>query len=316
MSQKRVLITGAAGFIGFHAAKALHAQGAFCVGVDNFNAYYDPELKKRRASELAKLGMTVHHGDITDKAFLNELLEKNECSHFLHLAAQAGVRYAAENPDAYLKSNLEGFLSVLEVIRKNPKVKLVYASSSSVYGCNVKIPFSVTDRTDLPANLYAATKKANELMAYSYHHLYGIQAIGLRFFTVYGPWGRPDMAYYLFTDAILQKKPIRLFNFGKMRRDFTYIDDAIDGVLSALDYEAGYDLFNIGNNTPEPLLKMVEIIEKTLGMTAIKEFQGESKGEVEVTYSDIDYTKEKLGFSPKTSLEKGLPQFISWYLGK
>ncbi len=240
-------------------------------------------------------------------------LEGGRCTHILHLAAQAGVRYARTNPEAYLASNINGFLALLEVLRAHPHVRLTYASSSSVYGRNTKIPFSTTDTTDKPANLYAATKKANELMAYSYHHLYGIRATGLRFFTVYGPWGRPDMAYYTFTQAILEGKPIHLFNNGNMQRDFTYIDDVIRGTLAALDYDGTYELFNLGNNCPTPLLDFVTLLEKLLGKQAVKVFEGPSAGEVETTYADISESESKLHFKPSTPLHTGLSRFIDWY---
>lgn len=313
MTKKYVLITGIAGFIGFHMAKALQAQNFEIVGLDNFNPYYPTSLKRARQNELQKNGIKIIEGDLCDRNLLMRLFEEYPFTHMLHLAAQAGVRYARENPDAYLKSNLEGFLSVLETLRQHPHVKLVYASSSSVYGTNEKIPFSENDRTDHPANLYAATKKANELMAYSYHHLYKIPMIGLRYFTVYGPWGRPDMAYYHFTTSILKKEPIRIFNQGKMARDFTYIDDAVAGTMAALMLEADFEVYNIGNNHPEPLMKLIELLEKELGVQAIKKFEAASPGEVATTFADISQSIEKLKFSPKTSLEEGIPRFLAWY---
>ncbi len=311
--KKRIFVTGAAGFIGFHVALALKERGDEVVGYDNFNDYYSPELKRRRAALLKEKGVGVVEGDICDRPLLKELFEKHRFSHLLNLAAQAGVRYAQKHPEAYLKSNLEGFLSILETCRLFPEVKLTYASSSSVYGTNEKIPFSVSDRTDSPANLYAATKKANELMAYSYHHLYGIAAVGLRYFTVYGPWGRPDMAYYMFTESILKNEPIHIFNQGKMRRDFTYIDDVVAGTLAAIDLEAEWKVFNLGNNRPVELLTFVELLENILGKKAQKLFGEESRGEVETTFADIESSKAELGFSPSTSLEEGLPKFIEWY---
>ncbi len=241
---KTILLTGAAGFIGFHTALALVKRGDTVIGLDNFNSYYSPKLKKERALQLRAHGIEVVEADINDRATLHGLFEEHPITDTLHLAAQAGVRYARKHPEAYLSSNIDGFLSILETLRLHPTVKLTYASSSSVYGRNEKTPFAVTDRTDQPANLYAATKKANELMAYSYHHLYDIPMTGLRFFTVYGPWGRPDMAYYSFTEKILKGEPIHLFNEGKMRRDFTYIDDVVRGTLAALDYDSGYEIFN------------------------------------------------------------------------
>ncbi len=310
---KTVFLTGAAGFIGFHTASALTHRGERVIGLDNFNTYYSPALKRERATLLREMGVEVIEADLNDRATLQQLFQQHTFTDVVHLAAQAGVRYARQNPEAYLASNIDGFLSLLEVLRHHPDVKLTYASSSSVYGCNKKIPFSVDDPTDQPANLYAATKKANELMAYSYHHLYGIAMTGLRFFTVYGPWGRPDMAYYSFTEAILNQKPIHLFNKGRMQRDFTYIDDIVHGTLAAIDYKGDYALFNLGNNQPVELLTFVSLLEKMLGQEAIKVFEGPSKGEVETTYADITSAQEKLGFYPKTSLEEGLSRFIDWF---
>jgi UDP-glucuronate 4-epimerase len=309
-----ILVTGAAGFIGFHLAQALKERGDFIIGLDNFNGYYSPELKRTRAAILQEKGIEVVEADLNDQEKLGNLFQTYAFTHVLHLAAQAGVRYARSNPEAYLASNINGFLSLLERVRLFPKVKLVYASSSSVYGKNSKIPFSISDPTDQPANLYAATKKANELMAYSYNHLFGIRSIGLRYFTVYGPWGRPDMAYYSFTKAILNNEPIHLFNHGNMQRDFTYIDDIVRGTLAAIDYEAECEIFNLGNNQPTPLLLFVSILEKLLGKQAIKIFEGLSAGEVEITYADISDSEAKLNFKPETGLEKGLSQFVEWYL--
>lgn len=310
---KTILLTGAAGFIGFHTAQALAKRGDRVVGLDNFNPYYSPALKRERASMLKENGIEVVEADLNDRSVLLELFETYPFTDVLNLAAQAGVRYARENPEAYISSNIEGFLSLLETLRRYPDIKLTYASSSSVYGRNEKIPFSVDDPTDKPANLYAATKKANELMAYTYNHLYGIAMTGLRFFTVYGPWGRPDMAYYSFTEAILSGKPISLFNGGKMHRDFTYIDDVVQGTLAAIDYQGEYELFNLGNNQPVDLLAFVSILEKELGRQAVKIFEGPSPGEVETTYADIASSRKKLGFEPQTSLEAGLARFIAWY---
>lgn len=317
MSKKVVLITGVAGFIGFHAAKRLQEMGHTVVGIDNYYPYYDPLLKRRRSQILYKMGVQVHEGDINNRPFLTALIEKNKVTHLLHLAAQAGVRYARENPDIYLKSNVDGFLSILESCRQCPHISLVYASSSSVYGCNKKMPFSVNDVTDQPANLYAATKKANELMAFSYHHLYGIAMVGLRYFTVYGPWGRPDMAYYSFTRAICENQPIHLYNEGKMRRDFTFITDAIDGTIAALnrcEQEKGWGVYNIGNQTPEDLFTLIQLIENNLNKKAEVILKGPSPGEVEVTYADIEQSKKDLGFSPKVKLQEGIPLFVEWYL--
>ena len=314
METKTVLVTGAAGFIGYHASLALKARGDNVIGLDNFNAYYSPELKRKRAQQLLKQEIHVVEADINNKQTFQDTLDAHSCTHVLHLAAQAGVRYAQTHPEAYLSSNINGFLSILESLRGRPHIPLIYASSSSVYGRNTKIPFSTSDNTDQPANLYAATKKANELMAYSYHHQYGIRSTGLRFFTVYGPWGRPDMAYYTFTQAILSGKPIHLFNQGMMQRDFTYIDDIVQGTLAALDYKGTCEIFNLGNNQPVHLLDFVSTLEKLLGKQAIKILEGSSPGEVETTYADIAEAQSKLGFKPATSLETGLRLFLDWYL--
>ena len=310
---KNILVTGAAGFIGYHLARHLKFRGDNVVGLDNFNDYYHPQLKRGRVKELAKENVTVVEGDICHRATVEELITDNQVTHVVHLAAQAGVRYSLVNPQAYVKSNLEGFIQVLEVCRQH-RLKLVYASSSSVYGKNTKIPFSVDDRTDAQVSLYGATKKANELMAQTYHHLYGISAIGLRFFTVYGPWGRPDMAYYSFTKAILEGKPIEIYNNGKMKRDFTYIDDIIQGTAAAIDLQTACEVFNLGNHHPEELLNLVEIIEGCLGKKAQTKFLPMQPGDVEVTFADISSSREKLGFTPKISLTEGIPRFIEWYL--
>lgn len=313
MSQKTILVTGAAGFIGFHLCKALVEHGQMVVGLDNFNDYYSQDLKRKRAALLKEQGVEVVEADLNDRTALKILFSTTAFTHVVNLAAQAGVRYAKVNPGAYLDSNINGFLSLLELLRDFSQVRLIYASSSSVYGCNTKIPFAVTDNTDKPANLYAATKKANELMAYSYYHLFGLRSIGLRFFTVYGPWGRPDMAYYSFTKAILEGQPIQLFNNGNMQRDFTYIDDVVQGILASLDYEGECELFNLGNNRPTPLLTFVSTLEKILEKEAIKNYAGPSIGEVETTYADISESETKLHFKPTTKLEQGLCQFVEWY---
>ncbi len=311
---KKIFLTGAAGFIGFHVALALKNRGDEVVGLDNFNDYYSLHLKRQRASLLEAEGIEVIEGDINDPTLVDSIFKLHRFTDVCHLAAQAGVRYARSHPQAYLSSNIDGFLSLLQQLRSSPHVKLTYASSSSVYGLNTKTPFSESDPTDCPANLYAATKKANELMAFSYHHLYGIRMTGLRFFTVYGPWGRPDMAYFAFTKAILAKEPIHLFNRGEMERDFTYIDDIVRGTLAAIDYEGEYDLFNLGNHTPVALLDFVATLEKLLGQEARKVFEGESAGEVRCTYADITHAREKLGYTPRVDLEEGLTKFLDWYL--
>jgi UDP-glucuronate 4-epimerase len=310
---RNVLITGAAGFIGFHLAKYLDEKGDRVIGLDNFNSYYDPTLKEARKQELEKLGIPIHEADICDAEFLNELLEKNQITHLIHLAAQAGVRYSLTNPQAYIKANIEGFVNILEACRNHPSIKLVYASSSSVYGLNKKTPFSLEDRTDQQASLYGATKKTNELFASTYHHLFGISVTGLRFFTVYGPWGRPDMAYFQFTKAILNNEPIQIFNHGKMKRDFTYIDDIIEGIEGAMSADGKNEVFNLGNNRPENLLDMVNLLEKYLGKSANKVFVAMQPGDVLETYADISHSEEKLGYRPKTKLEDGLRAFVEWY---
>lgn len=310
---KRILVTGAAGFIGMHSSLALKKRGDAIIGLDNFNDYYPPALKRARAQLLHKEGIEVIEGDLCDRTLIARLLDEFECTHVLHLGAQAGVRYARENPYAYLKSNLEGFLTLLEALKGRSQIILTYASSSSVYGCNEKIPFAATDRTDSPANLYAATKKANELMAYSYNHLYGIRCTGLRYFTVYGPWGRPDMAYYAFTESILAGKPIHLFAGGTYKRDFTYIDDAVEGTLAALDCGANWEIFNIGNHKPEDLFTFVRLLEEALGRKAEVVLEAKSPGEVDTTFADIEHTTKMLGFLPKTPLQEGLKRFAAWH---
>ncbi len=310
---KRILITGAAGFIGFHLAKALKARGDFCLGLDHFNAYYDPNLKKARADLLKKNGIDVVHLDICQKDAIKLLLLKHGITHVVHLAAQAGVRHSLSHPDDYVASNLQGFVSILENIRHFPSIKLIYASSSSVYGLNQKIPFSVEDRTDQPANLYGATKKANELIAHAYHHLYGLSVTALRYFTVYGPWGRPDMAYYRFTKQIVNGEPIQVFNRGEMKRDFTYIDDIVNGTMAAIDLGADYEIFNLGNNRPVDLLYLIQLIEEALGKVATKEMLPMQAGEVVETFADIEKSQKMLEFSPKVTLEEGILHFLDWF---
>jgi UDP-glucuronate 4-epimerase len=310
---KRVFITGAAGFIGFHVAQFLHRRGDAVVGYDNFNDYYPVSLKRARAEELRKMGISVIEGDICDAAALNRQLDAHQTTHLLHLAAQAGVRYSIINPAAYIEANITGFLNILEYCRHHPHVPLIYASSSSVYGLNTKIPFAVKDPTDHQASLYGATKKSNELMAHTYHHLYGIPVTGLRFFTVYGPWGRPDMAYYSFTKAILETRPIDVFNEGNLQRDFTYIDDIVAGTVAAMDLAAPYELFNLGNNQPVTLLSFIETIERALNKKAQKNFLPMQAGDVLATYADITHSQQKLGFQPKTSIETGIQHFVQWY---
>lgn len=313
MAAKRIFITGAAGFIGFHLARYLCQRGDHVIGYDNFNDYYLPKLKRDRQKELTKTGISIIEGDICDRSKLQSAIEKHQTTHIVHLAAQAGVRYSLENPEAYLKSNLEGFLSVLEICRQHPDVPLIYASSSSIYGLNKKVPFSLEDQTDRPVSLYGATKKSNELMAHSYHHLFGIPMTGLRFFTVYGPWGRPDMAYFSFTKAILEGRPIDIYNHGKMLRDFTYIDDIVEGTAAAIDLGAPYETFNLGHHHPDELLHLITLIEKELGVKAKKNFLPMQPGDVVSTFADIKESQKKLGFEPKVSLEEGIGKFVKWY---
>lgn len=310
---KRILITGAAGFIGFHLTKALKKRGDFCIGLDNFNNYYNPELKKNRASQLQKLDIEVITSDISDQQKIKQLLLDHGITHVVHLAAQAGVRHSLTHPDDYVSSNLQGFVSLLEALRLNPSIKLIYASSSSVYGTNKKIPFSTEDRTDHPTNLYGATKKANELIAHAYHHLYGIPVTALRFFTAYGPWGRPDMAYYRFAEQICKGEPIAVFNHGAMKRDFTYIDDIVRGTIAAIDLGAACEVFNLGNNRPVDLLYLIHLLEETLGKQAVKEMRPMQTGEVIETFADIEKSQKLLGFSPTVSIEEGISHFIDWF---
>lgn len=335
----KILVTGAAGFIGFHVARALLEQGHSIVGLDNINDYYDPELKYARLAELgirkdvAELFNEIATSEINGERFrfvrmhledreaLPSLFKYENFDVVCHLAAQAGVRYSLENPEAYIDSNVVGFLNILEACRHHKIKHLVYASSSSVYGLNKKVPFSVEDSVDHPISLYAATKKSNELMAHTYSHLYGFPTTGLRFFTVYGPWGRPDMALFLFTDAMLNNRPIKVFNHGKMERDFTYIDDITEGVVRIVTgdtknrYKNGqlYKLYNIGNNKSEKLMAFIEAIEGSLGLKAQKEYLPMQAGDVEKTWADVDALIRDYGYRPDTPISKGIPQFASWY---
>ncbi|MBA3239408.1 MAG: NAD-dependent epimerase/dehydratase family protein [Parachlamydiaceae bacterium] len=311
--KKNIFITGAAGFIGFHLAKFLHARGDHVVGFDNFNDYYSPKLKHARVNELKNLGIAVIEGDINDRSILEHAIQKHDTTHLVHLAAQAGIRYSLVAPESYIKANINGFLNILEICRSQPSIKLTYASSSSVYGTNTKVPFSIGDSTDHQANLYGVTKKSNELMARNYHKLFGISVTGLRFFTVYGPWGRPDMSYYLFAKAIQAGKPIDVFHEGKMLRDFTYVDDIVSGTAAAIDLGAPCELFNLGNNKPVELMSMISILERLCGKPAIKRFLPMPPGDVLMTYADISHSQERLGFQPKNSLESGLEKFMEWF---
>ncbi len=312
----RVLITGTAGFIGMHLAERLLAEGHSVVGIDNFNDYYDVSLKRNRHARLAEhADYTGIEADLCDLATLETCFKENTFDVVCNLAAQAGVRYSLEHPHVYQKANLEAFLNILECCRHAKVPRLVYASSSSVYGGNTKLPFSESDSVDSPVSLYAATKKANELMAHCYTHLYGLQTVGLRFFTVYGPWGRPDMAIWLFTKAMLAGKPIQVFNHGKMRRDFTYVDDIITGVVGSLFNEDldPYEVFNIGNHRSENLMDMIGILSEALGVEPIMEMQPMQPGDVPATYADIDRINAKLGYEPTTPISVGIPKFVEWY---
>lgn len=314
----KILVTGSAGFIGYHLCQSLLAQNHQVIGLDNLNDYYDVSLKKSRLQLLETHdNFRFHLVDLNDRAKINELFGKEKFDIVVNLAAQAGVRYSLENPHVYVDSNLVGFLNILEGCRHNPVKHLVYASSSSVYGMNSKIPFSTKDPVEHPVSLYAATKRSNELMAYTYSHLYQIPTTGLRFFTVYGPWGRPDMALFLFTKAILAGKPIPVFNYGKMKRDFTYIDDIVLGIEKVIKHIPSgtppYKLYNIGNNQPVELLHLIEVIEECLETKAVKELLPMQPGDVLTTYADVDDLIADVGFSPNTPIETGVSKFIQWY---
>ncbi len=322
MKPMKIIVTGAAGFIGFHTSQFLLGRGDQVVGIDNLNDYYDPTLKQARLDQLQDQdGFTFYKVDIADKDAMADIFATENPDKVIHLAAQAGVRYSLENPHAYIESNIVGHLNILEGCRHTDSVqKLVYASSSSVYGGNTKKPFSVEDRVDNPISLYAATKKSDELMTHCYAHLYGLQAIGLRFFTVYGPWGRPDMAAYLFADAIRQDKPINVFNHGNMMRDFTFINDIVSGVIASLDYDMPIDdsgirhsVYNLGNNQTEKLNDYIAEIEQALGKKAEKNMLPMQPGDVPETYADIEASRRDLGYEPTTPISKGIPKFIKWY---
>ncbi len=343
----RILVTGTAGFIGFHVANKLLNDGHVIIGFDSVNDYYDVNLKYGRLNaaginlkegkSYAKLESTIHppycfyKGNLENKEELEDVFKKESIEIVIHLAAQAGVRYSLQNPQAYISSNINGFANILECCRHYNIKHLVYASSSSVYGLNDSIPFKTSDNTDHPVSLYAASKKSNELMAHVYSHLFKIPTTGLRFFTVYGPWGRPDMALFIFTDSIIKEKPVQIFNSGKMLRDFTYVDDIVDGIIKAMNKmpeqnnewkestsdasssSAPYKIYNIGNNKPVNLLDFVEAIEAELGIKAIKEFLPMQPGDVVTTYADITDIKNDLGYSPETSIKDGIKNFINWY---
>lgn len=320
----RVLVTGAAGFIGFHLSQQLLARGETVVGIDNLNPYYDVSLKKARLAQLEeKPEFSFFRLDLADREGIAELFAQQHFEVVVHLAAQAGVRYSLQNPYAYVDSNLVGFVNILEGCRHSQVKHLVFASSSSVYGANTKIPFSVEDNVDHPISLYAATKKANELMAYTYSHLYGIPTTGLRFFTVYGPWYRPDMALFLFTKAILAGEPIKVFNYGRMQRDFTYVDDVTEGIIRVMvkipqssdssKASAPYKIYNIGNNQPVELTRVIEVLEDCLGQKAHKNLLPIQPGDVPVTYAEIDELIRDVGFKPNTPIEVGIERFVAWY---
>ncbi len=321
----KVLLTGAAGFIGYHVAIKLLERGDSVVGVDNLNDYYDVRLKQARLSSIQAHPKANSFKfiklDLAEQKATAELFTGEKPDSVIHLAAQAGVRYSLQNPHAYISSNIVAFTNILEACRAVKPQHLVYASSSSVYGGNTKLPFSETDNVDHPVSLYAATKKANELMAHTYSHLYGLPTTGLRFFTVYGPWGRPDMSPFLFADAILNNRPIKVFNHGDMMRDFTYIDDIVEGVVrvldkpatAALNTSAPYRIFNIGNNQPVQLLDFIGLLEDAIGIKAQKEFLPMQPGDVKATYADTNALDEWVGFKPSTPLQQGIMQFVDWY---
>ncbi len=309
-----ILVTGSAGFIGFHTAKALLDREDFVIGIDNFNDYYDVQLKENRNKILEEhKNFKLYRSDFSDYQEVEKIFKENKINKICHLGAQAGVRYSLENPHAYIKSNIEGTLNLLELARINKVKDFVFASSSSVYGNQEKAPFSETDNVDTPISIYAATKKSNELMAHTYHHLYGLNCTGLRFFTVIGPWGRPDMALFKFTRLIASDKPIEVYNQGKHQRDFTYVDDIVKGVLTAIDNPFKYEIINLGNNQPEELLDFITYIEKYLNKKAKKELKPMQPGDVHKTYADISKAQKLLNYKPETDLEKGIEEFVKWY---
>jgi UDP-glucuronate 4-epimerase len=332
-SPQKVLVTGAAGFIGFHLTQKLTRLGHHVIGIDNINDYYDVNLKKSRLEILQKLsGFTFYQADLTNKKQIDELFKKYQFPYVVNLAAQAGVRYSIINPYAYLESNLHGFLNILEACRHNNVQHLVYASSSSVYGANKSMPFSVHHNVDHPLSLYAASKKSNELMAHTYSTLYNLPTTGLRFFTVYGPYGRPDMALFIFTKAIIEGKPIDVYNEGKMKRDFTYVDDIVESIARLVPHVAKpnpswngmkpdpatsfapYRVYNIGNNSPVQLMHFIETIEKKLGKKAVKNLMPLQDGDVPETFADVDDLMREVDFKPATSIETGIGNFIDWYI--
>jgi UDP-glucuronate 4-epimerase len=329
---KKILVTGAAGFIGFHLSKRLLDEGHEVIGLDNLNDYYDVTLKEARLHQLTgRSGFTFYRASLEDDAAVKDLFATHRPEVVVNLAAQAGVRYSLQNPRAYIDSNVVGFLNILEACRHHEVEHLIYASSSSVYGANQKMPFSVHHNVDHPLSLYAATKKSNELMAHTYSHLFGLPTTGLRFFTVYGPWGRPDMALFLFTKKILNGEPIQVFNNGKMRRDFTYIDDIVEGIARLVHKKpegnpawngyqpdpgtsyAPYKIYNIGNHSPVELMHFIRTLEEKLGIEAKKEFLPMQAGDVPATYADVEDLMQAVGFAPKTPIEEGIGKFVDWY---
>ena len=309
----KVLLTGVAGFIGMHSAQRLLARGDEVIGVDNLNPYYPVQLKKDRLAQLKHPRLKFHELDIADAAALRKVFEREKPERVLHLAAQAGVRYSLENPAAYIQTNLVGFANLLECCRAHPPQNLVYASSSSVYGANQELPWSESQSVDHPVSLYAATKKSNELMAHVYSHLYGLNTTGLRFFTVYGPWGRPDMSPMIFANAIVQGKAIPVFNHGDMQRDFTYVDDIVEGTLRVLDKPARYAVYNIGNHQPVNLLDYIAALERAFGKEAKLDMKPMQPGDVKATYADTSALQKAVGFAPSTPLDTGLARFADWF---
>jgi UDP-glucuronate 4-epimerase len=309
----KVLVTGAAGFIGMHCAQRLLARGDKVLGIDNLSPYYSVKLKKDRLAQLEHPRFSFTRLDLADADALREAFKRHKPGRVLHLAAQAGVRYSLENPEAYIQTNLVGFANLLECCRRHPPGHLVYASSSSVYGANTELPWSESQNVDHPVSLYAATKKANELLAHVYSHLYGLHTTGLRYFTVYGPWGRPDMSAFLFAQAIMQGKPIQVFNHGDMQRDFTYIDDIVEGTLRVLDRPAHYAVYNIGNHQPVNLLDYIAALERAFGKKAKLRMKPMQPGDVKATYADTAALRAAVGFAPSTPLDTGLARFAEWF---
>ena len=314
MNKEKILVTGAAGFIGYHLCKSLLDDGVKIYGIDNMNDYYDPDLKQARLDHLLPYkNFSFSKSDISNLDTLKQSFKEFQPEKVVNLAAQAGVRYSLENPHAYIQANVVGFMNILECCRHHGVKGLIYASSSSVYGGNEKTPFMVEDSVDRPISIYAASKKANELMAHTYSHLYGIHTTGLRFFTVYGPWGRPDMAMYIFTEKISNGESIPVFNHGQMQRDFTFIDDIVQGIRASIEKNYACEIFNLGNNRCEYLMDMIGLIEDSLGKKAELNLMDIQPGDVEKTFADIDYSRDKLGYEPTTSIDEGIPVFIRWY---